>query len=372
MDQQGTLSTRFNTSLGYIPVFAAMLLCKYMASDAALYTGAGAGLLLSLFSIRERNMHIPQLLLYSSTGVLLLLSAASLCIRPLCPPALLPFVLEVAGIIPPLLLFFFREKILNCPVRPASRCCRQLYKQGVEAAIVSSRVILLTSILHLLIISVTLLIAYPLGSTVFYILFTLAPPVVLVLAAVFNQFGILYFNSLAGHILFVPIVNEQGNVCGKALASEALGRKQSLPCPVIRIAVNVHGMLYLLPRPQGCCFEKTLMDLPVEGCLLYGETLEQGAYRTLCKALPDASPDDLHFHFVYHFENEATNRLIYLYSIDMEDMPDLYAPAYKGGKLWTFQQMEQNLGKQFFCSCLEYEFEQLKEVIYTREKYRGS
>lgn len=34
--------------------------------------------------------------------------------------------------------------------------------------------------------------------------------------------------------------------------------------------------------------------------------------------------------------------------------------------------MEHNLGRNFFSSCLEYEFEHLEAIIYTREKYKES
>ena len=51
----------------------------------------------------------------------------------------------------------------------------------------------------------------------------------------------------------------------------------------------------------------------MENYLLYGETLEQGVERILLKTLPTAPLQNLHFSFMYHFENEATNRLIYLF-----------------------------------------------------------
>ena len=117
-------------------------------------------------------------------------------------------------------------------------------------------------------------------------------------------------------------------------------------------------------------FEKDKIDLLMEGYLIYGETLEQGAHRILRQTLPTAPLDHLHFNFMYHFENEATNRLVYLFTLDLDDDSILCNKNFKGGKLWTFQQMEHNLGRNFFSSCLEYEFEHLEAIIYTREKYK--
>ena len=76
------------------------------------------------------------------------------------------------------------------------------------------------------------------------------------------------------------------------------------------------------------------------------------------------------FSIMYHFENSVTNRLVYLFILDVEDDSILCDPRFKGGKLWQFQQIEQNLGHKFFSECFEDEYEHLKNVIGIREKYR--
>lgn len=210
------------------------------------------------------------------------------------------------------------------------------------------------------------------GDTTRHILFYVAPPLVFISGILFNQFGIFYFNMVMNHTVFVPIVNTKGDVTGKAIASETINRKNDYINPVIRIAVASHGMLFLLPRPQCNVFEKNKIDLLIEGYLIYGETLEQGAHRILRQTLPTAPLDYLHFNLMYHFENEATNRLVYLFTLDLKDDSILCNKNFKGGKLWTFRQIGHNLGRNFFSSCLEYEFEHLEAIIYTREKYKES
>ena len=69
-------------------------------------------------------------------------------------------------------------------------------------------------------------------------------------------------------------------------------------------------------------------------------------------------------------ENKVTNRLIYLFLIEIEDENLLRDKQTRDGKLWTFQQIEHNLDKNFFSCCFENEYEHLKDVIYTREKYK--
>lgn len=360
-------------SLGFIPVVLSILSCRFTTQDLAIYIGAGAGLLLSIYSMRPNGRHIPQIILYGTTGMLLLLSAAALLLADYCPDFLFPFTLEISALIPPFVLFLNRRRVREVPVFLTRKWDKRLFGQGAEAAIVSARVILLITLLHVLAIFLTIGAGYPPGSTARHLLFQVAPPLVFVSAILFNQFGIHYFNSVMSRTLFVPIVNTRGDVTGKAIASEAItGRKSDHIHPFIRIAVASHGMLYLLPRSPHDVFERGKTDLPMEGCLIYGETLEQGVHRILGQTLPDASLEHLHFNFMHHFENEAANRLIYLFTLDLDDDTLLSNKDAKGGKLWTLRQMEQNLGQGFFSSCLEQEFEALKEIIGTREKYRES
>lgn len=156
----------------------------------------------------------------------------------------------------------------------------------------------------------------------------------------------------------------------KSLAVEAINYKNAYINPVIRIAVSTHGMLFLCNRPQSCILDKFKVDIPMECYLRYGETLAEGANRLLSNAFPKASDLKPTFTISYHFENAQTNRLIYLFIVDMEDDSILCDPRFKGGKLWTFQQIEHNLGTHFFSECFELEYEHLKQVIGIRENTR--
>ena len=172
------------------------------------------------------------------------------------------------------------------------------------------------------------------------------------------------------HTAFVPIVNTKGDVIGRSLAVDAINRKNEYINPVIRIAVSHNGMLYLRPRPQRCMLDAGKTDVPLECYLLYGETLEQAIVRLVKQSFPQAPIQDLQFNIMYHFENKVTNRLIYLFLIEIEDENLLRDKQTRDGKLWTFQQIEHNLDKNFFSCCFENEYEHLKDVIYTREKYK--
>lgn len=370
MGQRKVLSYKFNMSLGFIPVIISIILSEFIPQDIAIYIGAGIGAMYFLLTWRHKAKRIPLTILGCTTGVLLVLSVVALFSSFYCPRYMLPFTLEISVLIPPLIIFFNRRKFLKFHTIQTKRCINPLFAQRAESTIVSTRVVLIMGALHLIILFFTILFFHPISITTRYLLFNIAPIVVFILTILFNQFGIHYFNTLMEQTQFIPIVNKKGDVIGKTMVTESLKRKNKYINPVIRIAITSHGMLFLLPRPECCIHEKGKTDLFIESYLLYGENLEQGVSRILARALPAAPLTNLYFNFRHHFENEISNKLVYLFTLDLDDDSILCDPAFKEGKLWTPQQIEHNLGQGFFSRCFEYEYDYIKTVIDTREKYK--
>lgn len=372
---QGVLSSKFNMSLGLIPAIIAMLLGELVTQELAVCLGAGMGVLFCFYTWHSAARRVPQLILYSTTGVLLLFSAAIRFIPEAPVAAYFPFMLEIGTMFPPALLFLCKKKQQKTSDDAPLRISQRYFVQGTEASIVSTRVMLLIGALHLLILAGAFLIQRPLGNGTRYLLFHLLPPVVLIGSILFNQFGIRYFNRVMKDTVFVPIVNRQGDVIGKALLSDALHSPYKYRLPVIRIAVIWKNKLYLAPRPQDRMPESGKTDLLMESYLYYKESLEEAVLRTLRHTLPDVPASMLHFNFMYPYEDKNSQRLVYLFTLDLEDelLLKKASPQAAGqGKLWTLPQIEQNLGKGFFSPYLEYEYEELKTIIYTREIYKES
>lgn len=372
MSKRGVLSSKFNMSLGFIPVIVSIILCEFITQDISIYIGAGVGALYSLYTLWGKGARIPNFLLYCTTGMLLLLSLTTLIFGDCSSREMFPLTLEISTLIPVVIIFLNRKRFLAHQISQSQKCCKQLFAQGAESAIVTTRVVVIIAFLHFLGVFITILLPGPLSETSRDVLFRYCPPAVFILSILFNQFGILYFNQVMEHTAFVPIVNTKGDVIGRSLAVDAINKKNEYINPVVRIAVSHNGMLYLRPRPQRCILDRGKTDIPMECYLLYGETLEQGIVRLVRQAFPQAPIQDLQFNIMYHFENKVTNRLIYLFILDVEDDNLLRDKQVKDGKLWTFQQIEHNLGKNFFSCCFEneYEHEHLKDVICTREKYK--
>lgn len=265
-----------------------------------------------------------------------------------------------------------KKRFINHFLKQIGSCNKRLYAQGAEAAVVSARIALIFGILHFIIISITVIFQNPLSKTSLFVLYKVLPPTVFLMSILFNQIAIRFFNHLMSHTEYVPIVNTKGDVIGKTPAIEAVNYKNAYINPVIRIAISTHGMLFLCDRPSTAILDRGKVDIPMECYLRYGESLEVGATRLINNAFPHEKGIKPEFNIVYHFENEVTNRLIYLFIVDIKDDSILCTPRFKNSKLWSFKQIEENLGKGFFSSCFEDEYEHLKGVIYIREKYRES
>lgn len=372
MKHKGILSSAFNMSLGFIPVILVILLCQLIAQDIALYVGTGVSLLYGYFYRQKRGARVPQFILLISTIVLVALSLATLIPLKFIPAGVLPLTLEVSILIPMLILYLHKKKFIRYHLQKKDTCHRFLFAQGAESAIVSARIVLILGAIHFAIISITILLADEFTHTDSFVLFHLLPLVLFFLCIFFNHWGIRYFNSMMSHMEYVAIVNTQGDVIGKSLAMEAVNYKNTYINPVIRIAVISKGMLFLCNRTPNNILDNGKTDIPLECYLRFGETLTQGANRIIQNVFPDLQGLKPSFNIKHHFENKITNRLVYLFILELKDDIALFHPRFENGKLWRFQQIEQNLGQAFFGDCFEKEYEHLKDVICIREKYKVS
>lgn len=341
-------------SLGFVPAILSMLTYGITTQRTALCIGAAAGILFCVFTAGKKGRRMPQIILYCTTGLLLLFAAINLATGYEFPHRMFPFALETGILLPPLFILLIRKHL------------------SADAAIVSSRVTLLISLPHFLAILCTLFIHYPPGHIASLLLFSIVPPLVFLTSILFNQFGIYYFNRLMRNTLFIPIVNAQGDIIGRTQASEIFNRNSRHLHPVIRIAIVSHGMLFLAPRSPQSLFEKGKTDLLMEGYLTYGETLEQGVQKLLHRTFPTLPLSTLHFNYMYPFQGENGNRLVYLFTLELDDDSILNDKTFKSGKLWTLRQMKHNLGQGFFSSYLEHELKHLQSTTYTKEKYKES
>ena len=164
MSRKGVLSSKYNMSLGFIPVIVSIVLCKFIAQDISIYTSTSVGIIYSLYTFWDRNETIPNFTLYGTTGMFLLLTVTTLLFGDICAPDMLPLTLEISTLIPSVIIFLNRKRLLARRFPHPRRCRMRNFTQGAEASIVSSRVVILMALLHFLTILVAILLFSPLDD----------------------------------------------------------------------------------------------------------------------------------------------------------------------------------------------------------------
>lgn len=366
MNTNQLLTPKYNLAWGFTPAIFSMLLSAYTSHQSAIYWGTVIGVILSLHSWNKRRHRLPYILLYTTTFMLVLLTFFHLFFHCTCPLYLGSFVIEISLILPSLLILFNQKRLQYTQLSESTSNENHLFRQGIEASIVSSRIFIIVVGVHLLSILIILFFQFPIEGRMQTFLFRIAPLLVFGLTIVINQLCIRAFNKMMRYTIFLPIVNKYGDVIGKCLPSDSRGRYIH---PIIRIAVSIHGMLLLRQRSAHSLLDKGKTDVLIEGFLTFGETLEEGAKRMLRYALPDAPEEPLRYNLSYYTELQGQKRLIYLFTICLPDESVLKHQRFKASKLWTFKQIEHNLKQHFFSQHFEYEYQQIKSIILTRERF---
>lgn len=249
MSHQRILSSRFNMSLGFIPVIISIILCEFITQDMSIYIGAGVGLLFSIYSVRHRGTHVPQIILYCTTGMLLLLSVTTLFLVNYCPRFMLPFTLEISAIIPHSSSTSIGENFWTTTCLRHRNAASSFLHKGR-----SRHRILTRNPYH----KPAAFSDYLLGGSG-QLPFGRHYPPHSVLCGASPRLYIRHSVQSVRHFLFQYSDEPHGfrtdsqyqrRCHGKAIASEAINRKNDYINPVIRIAVASHGMLFLLPAPN--------------------------------------------------------------------------------------------------------------------------
>lgn len=161
---------------------------------------------------------------------------------------------------------------------------------------------------------------------------------------------------------WLPVINESGDVQGKVAKSVSIHLKNKFLHPLVRVALIYDGKLYLKPRDDSRLLDPDKLDYPFEKYMQYKHDIEEAIKNTFKKEIKtDKLP--VRFLLKYVFENENTKRLIFLYVSKITSEKAFNELHLEGGKLWTTNQIEENVGENIFSECFELEFEYLKNTV---------
>ena len=103
------LSLRFNLALGLIPGLIAILLAFFIPHEQAIYIGTLIGVLTSVYALIRLNKEPKQVLLFSTTIMLMLMSLSHSISICHCPDSCHSLVIEIAVTLPVVLVIFIQK-----------------------------------------------------------------------------------------------------------------------------------------------------------------------------------------------------------------------------------------------------------------------
>lgn len=359
-----------NGTIGVLPIILCMLLSEFISAASAIYISFITAILASVAIYWIIGRGGSLLLLLMSALLLFILGISTFIPSISIPDGMLPFYAEIGLIIFVSVMLYEKRKIKKLFLKKKSLHCDENILYSINSGAIYSRVIQLLCTPHFIITSLIIIFASPLNKTVDLILLHILPPVILFIAIIASQIGLSMLLSLSSKIEKVPVLNDKGEVVDKKYSFETFYYKNQYINPIIRIAIISKGMLFLSRRPEKVCFNPGKIDLPLECYLRYEEKIEDGVSRLMHGAFPSEFLSEPRFSIKYRFRSDETNRLIYLYILYVDDDSLLCSPQFIDGKLWTTQQIETNLEKNFFGECFETEYEQLKDAILISEEFK--
>lgn len=156
----------------------------------------------------------------------------------------------------------------------------------------------------------------------------------------------------------LPIVDELGNIIGASTRGECHNGSKLLH-PVVHLHVfNSKGELFLQKRPEWKDIQPGKWDTAVGGHIDLGESVDIALHREAYEelGLEHFEPQKIGS---YVFESERERELVYSFITVCQHTPTP-SEELNGGRFWTFDEIQKNLGKGIFTPNFENELLKLK------------
>ncbi|HOW32651.1 MAG TPA: NUDIX domain-containing protein, partial [Bacteroidales bacterium] len=140
--------------------------------------------------------------------------------------------------------------------------------------------------------------------------------------------------------------------------------------PVVHLhVINNKNQIYLQKRPLYKKIQPGKWDTSVGGHISYGETVEQALMR---EAYEEIGLKDFKFQAIarYRWDTDIESELSFSF-VTQHDGPFTINPAeVDEGRFWSYNEIEQSLGKDIFTQNFEKEFSILKSTVFAPRKHK--
>jgi isopentenyldiphosphate isomerase/intracellular septation protein A len=177
-------------------------------------------------------------------------------------------------------------------------------------------------------------------------------------------FAVLWISSRIKTIRYgkeewFPVVNEKGNLTGKAPRSVCHDGKSKLLHPVVHLHLfDNKGNLFLQKRSMRKDIQPGKWDTSVGGHVGLQETIEEALIREVREelGLKEIKPQ---FIGKYIWDSPLEKELVFSFVMVSDQLPVINKNEIENGRFWTIDEIRRNIGKEIFTPNFEYEFNYL-------------
>lgn len=160
---------------------------------------------------------------------------------------------------------------------------------------------------------------------------------------------------------WLPIVNEQGLITGKAPRS-VVHAKSFLQHPVVHLHVIDNNKILLQKRPANKLIQANKWDTAVGGHVASGESIELALYRETKEEIGisefKATPIDQ-----YTWESEIEKELVFVFKLSHKGPFKIDNNEVTELRFWSPKEIEEQLGKCIFTPNFEIEYKKYAQLL---------
>ncbi len=337
---------------GLLPLFVFVVADELWGSMTGLYVAMGFGAVELLISfIKTRKIEKFILL---DLGLLFLLGAVSVLLKddiyfklkPAFIELIFVVIIAVSLLSPKNILFAMSLRYMkDVSLNPGAE---QKFNQSLK-------VILYITVFHILLVVYS---SYYLSKEAWAFISGILFYVLILGYFGFEFLRIKYMNKETDAEETLPLVDEEGNVIGKAPRGEChFNPSVKLLHPVVHMHVlNQKGEIFLQHRLLTKKVQPGKWDTAVGGHISFGEDIEQSLKR---EAEEEIGIVNFQPRFVkkYIWETEVEKELVFMFVCNSDGNLKINPSEISEGRFWSKKEIFKNLGKGVFTSNFEKEFQ---------------